>query len=428
MVRVSKPISRRAISAKACGLAALALLAILIGASFKMLADLGNTHPEHAPPKIRGVGQPDSTARNEQLQHEAIKAIRSLEKLDGPEEATMSKYRAATRKECIPGRDDAKGEINPTTHKGRECLRHVPIIKGSLEGQQQKPRIGILFPPGAISYRAANWISSMLESTSQAAKMDINVIVTSQVPVYGYGKSHGFTKLIRLNALPLSLGALDSYVYSKIGAEGGDNGVEQLLKLFHPASLPSSKPVNIEKIMQLNMRWQCRLSHVSAHTSMLTLLLDDLLQDPKAVLEEILQFVWRDDWQWQGKSDGRQHSNTADLDLKASSLIQRDMKSKLSELSELLKISSLVVGKAVALVEQDHSFRKDNQEAFADEMRRSKDMTSWPCPSFWEGVNGDETLTSIASQMVPNCRDDDPFVNCSVNRDRCEVKRDPVCT
>ncbi|EJK54180.1 hypothetical protein THAOC_26255, partial [Thalassiosira oceanica] len=156
-----------------------------------MLAESGNTHPEHALlPKIRGVGQPDSIAAsisNERSKQLAQKAIRSLENLDGPDDATKSKYQAATRKECVPGRDDAKGEINPTTKKGRECLRHVPVSRrasdsgGSLEGQQQKPRIGILVPPGAISYRVAKWISSMLESTSRAVKMDIDVIVTSQV-------------------------------------------------------------------------------------------------------------------------------------------------------------------------------------------------------------------------------------------------------
>ena len=39
------------------------------------------------------------------------------------------------------------------------------------------------------------------------------------------------------------------------------------------------------------MRWHCRLSHVAAHTSMLSVFLDDLLSRSPAEIEKILTFV-----------------------------------------------------------------------------------------------------------------------------------------
>ena len=62
----------------------------------------------------------------------AAAAASSHRRVTGAEEddgrGAESKFLSASRKECVPGRDDASGEINPTT---RRCLRHVPIDRGS---------------------------------------------------------------------------------------------------------------------------------------------------------------------------------------------------------------------------------------------------------------------------------------------------------
>lgn len=65
----------------------------------------------------------------------------------------------------------------------------------------------------------------------------------------------------------------------------------------------------------------------------------------------------------------------------------------------------------------------------ANEMTKSNNLTSWPCPSFWDGVNKDNSGAAhkIASGMTPNCRDGDPYAQCTVNKDRCEVKKDAKC-
>jgi hypothetical protein len=66
------------------------------------------------------------------LSSSAAAAASSHRRVTGAEEddgrGAESKFLSASRKECVPGRDDASGEINPTT---RRCLRHVPIDRGS---------------------------------------------------------------------------------------------------------------------------------------------------------------------------------------------------------------------------------------------------------------------------------------------------------
>jgi hypothetical protein len=63
------------------------------------------------------------------------------------------------------------------------------------------------------------------------------------------------------------------------------------------------------------------------------------------------------------------------------------------------------------------------QSTFEEEMQRSNDMTAWPCPSFWAGVN----KLKMNAQLVPDCKDGHPWIKCTVNRDRCEVNEDPEC-
>ena len=86
------------------------------------------------------------------------------------------------------------------------------------------------------------------------------------------------------------------------------------------------------------------------------------------------------------------------------------------------------------LTSSSSSFGETMRQSFVNEMSKSKDLTSWPCPSFWDGVdlnshNNDETtvVSQIASEMTPNCKDGDPYARCTVNKDRCEMKKDAKC-
>ncbi|KAL7533413.1 hypothetical protein ACHAXR_005217 [Thalassiosira sp. AJA248-18] len=449
---------------------------------------------QHQPlPKIKGVQmpqQPKSIAQKKQSLEEQTKSILSqLDQLansiplaaaatpqndnETNNDNNESKFLSAVHKECIPGRDDSSGEINPTTHRKRECLRHVPLQKNGLADweertKRQRPRIGIMIPPGYISTSFANWVSNALKHTGDGIQMDIEILITSHVPVYGYGKSHGYTKLIRFVTLPLALAVYDVYLFASSnvastseGVGDGNNDYYQdsslrdaldEIKLGRNLSPPAVGTLG--KILQLVLRWHCRLSHVSAHTAMLTVSLEDVVKDPKNILASILGFVWREDWEWEGHGGKHNHQGAlpprnGGWTREAEDLVIGDDHRGDSSLQRLMGRTARILQESTSSARDGNSssFSKAIQGAFASEMKRSSGMTSWPCPSFWEGVDsssggtggnnadsdgGDghnqmRMLQLISGEMIPNCSDDDPFSRCTVNKDRCEVNRDAKC-
>lgn len=61
-----------------------------------------------------------------------------------------SKFASAMKKECVPGREDFVGEINPMMHHKRECLRHVLILGNSRVGRTEEASIGIMIAQGVL--------------------------------------------------------------------------------------------------------------------------------------------------------------------------------------------------------------------------------------------------------------------------------------
>ena len=177
---------------------------------------------------------------------------------------------------------------------------------------------------------------------------------------------------------------------------------------------------------------------------MLTLSAEEIIKDPTDSLASILAFIWREDWDWEGHG-GQQHPHQskphATWKIEADEIVTKQYQNADSALNKLFEYTSLLMDETTSSIGNNDLFKKSIQGAFASEMSRSSDMTSWPCPSFWEGVDttiaatdGNENdqqqvriLQHISSEMVPNCRDNDPFVRCMVNRDRCEVRRDAKC-
>ena len=218
-----------------------------------------------------------------------------------------SQFLFAVRKECIPGRDDSNGEINPTTHRQRECLRHVPTIgqtktnnndnnhkSEEVDMNLPKPRIGLMFPPGYIGQAFARWIADTLERSSTSSGISrsasssssnlgihLDIISTTHVPVYGYGKSHGYTKIIRFVSLPLSLAVYDASLHGltsstsptatlSSSSSSSSTGVADTSSL-HDALERMKLGINKDgssqtttemmgSILRLLLRWHCRLS------------------------------------------------------------------------------------------------------------------------------------------------------------------------
>jgi len=236
-------------------------------------------------PKIKGILQP-SQEKDKQAnllktyQHEKnigniLSNISQLSTSIALPTDISTKYTTSISKECIPGRDDSNNEINPTTHRKRECLRHVPLGKHHDQVDlkysmlKQKPRIGIMITPNFISHTIANFIKETLVQTSEEIHFNLEILITSSVPVYGYGKSHGYTKLIRINVMPLSLSVVDTYLYTagmvlKKDEEDESSSNDLLkdtideMKLGRRLGVPSIGTVGM--ILSLVMRWNCRMS------------------------------------------------------------------------------------------------------------------------------------------------------------------------
>jgi hypothetical protein len=71
-----------------------------------------------------------------------------------------------------------------------------------------------------------------------------------------------------------------------------------------------------------------------------------------------------------------------------------------------------------------------------DEMVLTKDMSVWPCPSFWTAASDHQkddqtviplskTLQRLARALSPDCND--PYNTCFVERDKCEFAGDALC-
>ncbi len=91
--------------------------------------------------------------------------------------------------------------------------------------------------------------------------MDIEILITSHVPVYGYGKSHGFTKLIRFASLPAPVAAYDAYLWSSSRDTNQESSLRDALDEMKPGrNIEPPSADAIGRTLQLVMRWHCRLS------------------------------------------------------------------------------------------------------------------------------------------------------------------------
>lgn len=200
---------------------------------------------------------------------------------------------------------------------GAACLTAVPA--GS------KPRVALLSPGG--EYASALW-----RTVKDLA--DVDLVETTHAPPYGYGKNHGWTRIVRL-ALPLGLA----------------NSSLELRQL---------------------VRWHCRVSHVAAHTALLT------VEDPH--LPTILSFA-----------------------------------------GVKLDHALLDAAHARRLAPPTRRLTPDLLAALREELSSTNTLRKWPCKSLWLTDLGDDHPPHVAQRaraLVPNCSA--PFTTCGVQRDLCE--------
>lgn len=350
-------------------------------------------------PPIRGVKSPDMQTEKQDkpittLKHQSEEALQLLDngkiRPMSSDSERLSKYRSIISKECFPGRDDAQGEINPTTKKNRECLRFVP--------KDSKPRIGILITPGFIANALGSWIKTALVYLSGLSGNEIEIVITHHVPKYGYGKSHGWSKLIRVNTESLAL--MDTFLYEKLRESSEEATVEVLERSNSFKTIPIPTKPELQSMLKLLLRWQCRISHVTAHTSSISISLHGILKDPVKVIEKIYQFVFENNWEWGGKAA----MPWKDIDPMNEAMNFIDSEKTHTPDSSYLRraIEEVVLVRGVA---EDflgnlngNTTHLDNIEAaFNEEMILSKDLTVWPCPSFWAGID----TFQLNSMLIP---------------------------
>ncbi|KAK1746254.1 hypothetical protein QTG54_002861 [Skeletonema marinoi] len=448
MVTISSKAAARRRNGRIKLVASSAILLLLILIGFSLLQWFTSSVLSNGSSTSLNTGGIKGSPQSKQRILQSLVKLNELIQLSPDDTKKESIFLSTATKECIPGRDDNGKDINPTTHRKRECLRHVPLGKHITTGEDleermkmQRPRIGIMITPGYISTTVAKWIGRALKQTGDSIHMDIEILTTAHVPVYGYGKSHGYSKLIRVVTLPLPLAVNDAYYYSMneltddndVGNNGNDGSfvIQNLDAILDETKLqytvkPSSQTLG--SITELLLRWHCRLSHVAAHTAELTLTLDNILKHPTDTLETILTFVWRQDWEWEGHNHN-QNNKREERELYPKiwkGVAEEFVASEDGSLQPLLNQVSLLLSSSTS---DATTCGETIQKSFASEMTKSKDLTSWPCPSFWDGVDNDDSGAAhkIANEMTPNCRDGDPYARCTVNKDRCEVKKDAMC-
>eukprot|EP01038_Epipyxis_sp_PR26KG_P006904 gene6904-9456_t len=235
-------------------------------------------------------------------------------------------------------------------------------------------RIGLLSP----DKKSMEIILKMIKSTNfqSTNKITVELVVDSHVPAYGYGKNHGWSRIIRL------VTGIVPHAYSILKSTTDNQVKPELFAL---------------QIRQL-MRWHCRLSHVAAHTAMLTIFADDLINRPVFELERILTFL--------------NYKASREELLQATQPSNSD-KNILNELISSFRIDS----NSNSNIPENLLLIAEN--TINDEMKISKDLTKWPCKSFREL---DKTVTSLGGELplksyelAANCSNS--FVTCSVPYD-----------
>ena len=281
----------------------------------------------------------------------------------------------------FPTFSDTLKECRP--EKGKECLTFIP--RGAT-----KERIALLRPSGAFGTMFTRFVKNVVDH-HWTNTTNFELIETSHVPPYGYGKTHGLTKIIRLVTSPLMTQGADFM-------RGSDNVGLQDLK----------------QVVRQLVRWHCRLSHVAAHTAMLTVTFDSLISDARDADERIRKFL-----NLKPKSDLEQLKD--DGSLEADQIIS-DIDILMDSIREIL---------ADADNETPIPIQDAIHDIIRDELDKTNNLKQWPCLSFWSVGDepNPEALTplarKVAASFAPNCTEQ--FAHCGVPRDRCEERGDPIC-
>jgi hypothetical protein len=274
---------------------------------------------------------------------------------------------------------DCRPQENP------KCLQHVP------EGTTTQ-RIGLLRPPGTFGDLFTKYVEGVVYY-HWSNTTDLVMIPTSHVPPYGYGKTHGYTKIIRLSMSPLMTHGADILQHAQ-----GNVGMQDL-----------------KQVVRQLVRWHCRMSHVAAHTALLTVTLEALVEQAWDTDEKIREFLNL------AEKDHAEHlMDDGGLEIED---LMSSLETAMDNVRKLLTKANTEIPQQ-QIDDVIHS-------VIQDELDKTDNLSKWPCLSFWSVGDepNPEALTPLAREVAeafsPNCTAE--YTQCGVKKDRCEESGDAKC-
>jgi hypothetical protein len=365
-----------------------------------------------------------------------------------------------------------KSCVVPTNVKNSKCATYLPdwidtksTARNSTEnGEKVKTkiqRIAILAPPGDLSGSLINRVeriveeyNTMIEQQSTQQKNNkvldevyetkMELVVTSHVPPYGYGKTHGYTKIIRLIPEPLLLEVTDA-----------------LTAVLRPGESHTQITLtDLKQAVRQILRFHCRINHVSAHTAVLSIKFMDLFADPIGTTQQIRSFIFPpvSDQQTpqlrrnnieKDKSASQQKDDDSNKAGEGVVLTEEEEEAQsMDDDQGSLMDAELAYGSQILTNIQQHGVDGGRTNVtvgstildildviLLQEFHVTKDMSMWPCLSFWkssqdepqskQAIGMSEIVKRLAQNLSPDCND--PYNTCFVQRDQCEFVDDAEC-
>jgi len=375
------------------------LLFLCVAVNFMNATELINQHELHMVAK-------------ESIGNIAVKAMKSIV----IEPLEHEKMFTETLKDCMPSIEE---DGNNNKNK-KECMTFIP------EGS--KERIAVLTPPGKMNESLLKFIRIMLmkgkkDNDGEFAAAQVEVIPTTNMVPYVYGKTHGYTRIIRIVPQPLLLGATDT--------------LRAALQSSSSLSMNDITLNDLKAALRQQIRYHCRLNHVAAHTAMWTIGVEDFAEVERLWLVETARGFFGLDSDQEDlfvEVNAEYESAGADDDDESNHGVVEgeDDDDSLTKLSQINAEGSRVMGLLQMKVKNaTNGIFKILDDVLLDEMRLSKNLTAWPCESFWTvGEPGkrleiSSIISSISKAMSPNCTA--PYTSCFVKKDKCEGRGDGKC-
>jgi hypothetical protein len=279
--------------------------------------------------------------------------------------------------------------------KEKSCLPQVKKRCKTFVPENSGQRVALIAPPGDMTNSFFRLLQVVLGRAQKKHKIEIELIPTTHMAPYGYGKTHGLTRIIRVVPQPFLLGATDSL------REVSSSGQESQNRITVD---------DLKASLRQQIRYHCRLNHISAHTALWTITTDELVNTPiEDLIEQIQAFL--------GLTKEALEVAGGGTDLKVAFTTTQS-----AGTSMLASIQTL---------SQD-DLMQTLDDVLMDDLRKSKNLTAWPCESFWTVGEPSSPLQlspitqRIAKALSPNCSD--PTVSCFVKRDKCESQGDGKCS